>query len=192
MTQLSSLLTDDSRSPIQKLRRSQLQKIARKHEIKFDPSGPATDLRKLIEGSGIDVLRETEFDRLQVKDEDGMVHEILEPKVKPHATASKTIDYDAIIEANSKAAEKSAENDELKKKLESLEAMVAKLTSTESKVEEIDEHPPFAYPGTEPKAVDQVMNEEFYRDRYTKFFGKKPHHKMKLETIKAKVDGYNT
>ena len=55
MTQLSSLLTDDSRSPIQKLRRSQLQKIANNHNIKYDPAGPATALRKLIEGSGIDV-----------------------------------------------------------------------------------------------------------------------------------------
>ena len=157
--QLSSLLTDDSRSPIEKLRRHDLQVIARRNKITFNPSGPATDLRKLIEGSGIDVVKETDFQRIQVEDESGMVKEIVEPVVKEHATANKDINYDAIIEANAKANEKAEENTELKKELDEVKAMLAKL-----------------------------MPEKSLEERYIEKFGKKPHHRMKPETIKAELD----
>lgn len=164
--QLSNLLTDDSRSPLLKLRRSQLQKIATKEGIKFDPSGPATDLRKLIEGSGVDVTKTGLFEVIQVQDENGRVKDVMEPVVKPHATASKDINYDAILEAKAKAAEKEEENTELKSQIERLEAMVQKLM--------------------EPKEGKTLEQE--YEDK----FGKKPHHKMKPENIRKAIDGNHT
>ena len=170
MTQLSGLLTDDSRTPLEKLRRTQLQKIALDNDIKFDPAGPATALRKLIEGSGVDYMRTDLFVQRQVQDENGQIREIVDPVVKPHATANANIDYDAIIEA--KAKEKEEENTELKKELEELKAMVAKLI-----------------PDIKPIDPLEVLEEhKILREQYKKVIGKSPHWKMKPETMKERID----
>jgi len=131
MQSISSLVTTDSRTPIQKLRRPALQKIARNNGIKFDPSGPATSLVKLIEGSGVDVLKEGNFQRLLVQDEKGRTSEVFDPIVKPHATANSNINYDAILEANAKANEKEDENAELRDQVAKLTALVEGLKPQE-------------------------------------------------------------
>ncbi len=168
MTQLSGLLTDDSRTPLEKLRRPQLQRIATANGIKFDPTGPATNLRKLIEGSGVDIMKPDLFETLRVEDENGISKEVVVPIVKPHATANANIDYDTVIEAKAKVVEAEEENSELRKEMAELRAIVAKLS--------------------EPKVAENELNEAFYRARYEELFGKKPQWKMSLETIKAKVD----
>ena len=129
------LLTEDSRTPIQKLRRHQLQKICKDNDIKFDPSGPAERLIQLIEGSGVNILRNDLFQKVTVQDESGRTKEIIDPIVKPHATANKVIDHDSIIEAKSKEDE------------------FTKLTR-----------------------------------EYRQIYGKAPHGKMKIETLREKVD----
>lgn len=182
--QLSSLLTDDSRSALEKLRRPQLQKIARENNIPFDPSGPADKLRLLIEGSGVDVLKTDMFEKFQVQDENGRVKEMVEPKVKPHATASKNIDYDAILEAKAKAAEKEEENEGLKKEIDELKALVAKLASQSQEKEQTIEHTSELL-----KQTTEALSNDELKDQYFKRFGKKPHHKKKIETIKAELDG---
>jgi hypothetical protein len=166
MTQLSSLITDDPRTPLQKLRRSQLQKLARDNGISFDPKGPATSLRLQLEGAGIDGSRSGLFQTIRVQDENGLTKEIVDPIIKPHSTQDKDINYSAIIEANAKASEKEEENTELKKELETLKAMVQKLT-------EVNEEKPLA-------------------EQYEETFGKKPHHLMKEQTMRERINGQNT
>lgn len=165
---LSGLISTDSRTPLEKLRRNALQKICKENNIPFDPSGDAVRLRQLIEGSGVDYMKSEFFNKIQVQDENGMVKETVVPVVKPHATENKDINYDAIIEAKANAQEKEDENKELKEKMAKLEAALLKLTPSET-----------------------PTDEAYYRNKYVEIFGKKPHHKMKVETIQAKVNGQN-
>lgn len=172
MTQLSNLLTDDSRSPLEKLRRPQLQKILRNKDIKFDISGPATDLRKLVEGNGIDVMNSNLFAKIQVQDENGVLKEVLDPVHKPHATEGKNIDYDAIIEAKAKQNEAEEENVSLKNELNEVKAMLAKLTKEDV-----------------PKENDGNTELQNLKEQYKEKFGHYPRGRMKPETLRAKING---
>lgn len=166
---MDQLLTEDSRLPIEKLRRFHLQRICKENGIKFDPAGPATDLRKLIEGSNVDIYKSNLFEKFQIQDENGRMKEVVTPKIVPHATANANIDYDSILEARAKASQKEEENVKLRSEIDELKAIVAKLLPKETKEE-------------------KSKSDEEYRTEYQAMFGKAPHHKMKIETIKAKVD----
>jgi hypothetical protein len=163
---LSGLLTTDSRLPLQKLRRNALQQICKANEIPFDPSGPADKLRLLIEGSGVDYMKKDFFQKISVPNENGSTSESIVPVVKPHATANKDINYDAIIEAKAKTQEKDDENTELKARLAEMEKIVQSMQPK--------------------KEITQEM-----KDEYKELFGKLPHHKAKFETIQAQIDGQN-
>lgn len=161
---LSGLLTDDSRTPLEKLRRPALQKICKENKIPFDPTGPADKLRKLIEGSGVDYMRKDLFQKAQFQDENGMMKETVHPIVKPHATSNKDINYDAIIEARAATQEKADENTELKERLAKLEALLTKTAK--------------------PEKSD-------IKELYKETFGHYPKGRMKPETMQAQIDGKN-
>lgn len=167
---MEQLLTEDSRLPIEKLRRYHLQKICKENDIKFDPTGPATDLRKLIEGSNVDIYKSNLFEKIQFQDESGRTKETVLPKIIPHATANADIDYDSILEAKAKASQKEEENVKLRSEIDELKAMVAKLLPKEEII-----------PG-------KIESDLSLAERYEVKFGKKPHHKMKEETIREKLN----
>lgn len=102
---LENLLTDDSRRPIERLRFTQLKKIANAYGLSYDSRTISRDLLiPLIEASGIDVTKplpssgERLFNSHYVKKETGQVVQELYPIQKPHASEIKGVDHDAIRE----------------------------------------------------------------------------------------------
>ena len=57
MTELAQLVSEDSRPPIQKLRRCQLWKIADRHGLQYPAAAPKTTMIKLLEAHGVDITR---------------------------------------------------------------------------------------------------------------------------------------
>lgn len=142
MPELHALLSDDSRSALQRTRRTQLYRIANAYKLSFPEGCPADDLRKIIEGHGVDVTRplpdgaDNEWERRIVEDENGKQSIQLYPKEKPHFTANKDIDYETIIQqraAKAEKAQKQAETEnedlrsqliEMKKQMEEMQRML--------------------------------------------------------------------
>jgi len=131
---LERLISDDSRTPIEKLRRKQLWDIADAYDLPYPSAAPKTVMIPIIESAGIDVTRplptgEKLVQEIQVEDEDGKVHTDFAPVEKPHATQNKQIDYNAVIEAKAKAAES---QDELKEAKDEIARMREKLAELEA------------------------------------------------------------
>lgn len=119
---LERLISEDSRKPIQKLRRRQLWDIAKAYNLDFPAGAAATTMVSIIETAGIDVTRPLPDGNalvkpVEVQDETGRQKVEYFPVEKPHATQGKNIDHYAIIEAKAKATEKSDEVEALKQKL---------------------------------------------------------------------------
>lgn len=103
-------VSTDSRTPIQKMRRCHLWKIADSEGIPYPPGAAKTEMIKILEANRIDVTQHWEFRQVHMQDEDGRNHTDLVPVVPEHATARKDIDYDRIIEERSKEHEKELES----------------------------------------------------------------------------------
>lgn len=104
MSDLSALVSEDSRTPIQKLRRCALWQVADEAGIQYPPSAAKTVMIALLEGAGIDVTQSkaVQWAGVSVQDEKGGSHIETYPVVPEHATARKDIDYDAAIEEKAK------------------------------------------------------------------------------------------
>lgn len=138
MPGLHALLSDDSRSALQRTRRTQLYRIANAYKLSFPEGCPADDLRKIIEGHGVDVTRplpdgaDNEWERRIVEDENGKQSIQLYPKEKPHFTANKDIDYESIIQQRAAKAEKAqkqaeTENEDLRSQLEAMKKQMEEM-----------------------------------------------------------------
>src|SRR5690606_11841937 len=57
MHDLAGLVSEDSRRPIERLRRAQLYRYADAHGLKYPPGAPKTVLVALLEANGVDVTR---------------------------------------------------------------------------------------------------------------------------------------
>lgn len=103
---LENLISDDSRRPIEKLRRVQIQRLLKANGIQFDVNLPKTALLPILEGSGIDITKMPDGDpilqQVPVQDENGNTKLEYFPAQKEHATANKDIDYDSVIEQTAK------------------------------------------------------------------------------------------
>lgn len=74
MSDLTKLVSTDSRTPIEKLRRHWLRQIAQANGVKVPLNAPKTQLVKLLEGAGIEVTRSVgnlRWQQHQQYDEDG-------------------------------------------------------------------------------------------------------------------------
>lgn len=92
---------EDSRNPLERLRRHDLYKIANANNINYPPGAPAEDVRKLIEATGIDVLNPAngvEWVEVVKEDEKKNKYTELYPAEKPHYSERNDIDYDNVIE----------------------------------------------------------------------------------------------
>jgi hypothetical protein len=159
---LEKLVSEDSRLPIQKLRRAQLWKIAKAYDIPFPNGAPASAMIPLLEGNGIDVTKplpngESEFEQVVVRTEKGDVVDLV-PKEKEHYTKNKNINYDLILEKAAKEQEvkHKAETDSLNEKIAHLEAMVAKLL--DGKIEKKEEEKEEVFE-LEPALEDMQMHQ---------------------------------
>lgn len=138
MTAISQLVSEDSRTPIQRLSRTQCKNILKANGVKFDPAMPKDHhsggacLVSLIQGNGIDITKplngEAQFEQVPVINEKGDVHVELYPVEKAHATKDKVIDYDRILQNKAEKAEKESENQDLKAQLKIMQDKIDALT----------------------------------------------------------------
>lgn len=146
MPELNELISDDSRTVLEKCKRRELELIAAHMNLNFVHGGPASDLRKVIEGSGVtldDVKAAIKWETIHVKQDDGSVLPVDYPVRKPHATAAKEINHASIIEERAKAHEeaitdKDSEIETLKKMVAAMSAQLSQIQGTKNS----DEHWP--------------------------------------------------
>jgi len=138
MTQISNLVSTDSRGPVDRMRRGDLQKACKAHNIPFDQDQPATTLREIIKGSNINVLEIGDWEQVIVKDEKGGQSVEIYPKRKPHATERSPIDYDAILDRKAKEQEElESKNGSLEDTVKELQAQLAQLLKKEKSFEDM-------------------------------------------------------
>lgn len=98
MSDISGLVSSDSRRPIERLRRCKLWQLADARGIQYPSAAPKEEMIKILEGNGIDVTKDAEWNQVLVQDERGAQHVELYPKEEVHASATKNIDYAQAIE----------------------------------------------------------------------------------------------
>lgn len=118
MSNLAGLVSTDSRSPLQRLRRAQLWQIADRAGIVYPPAAPADAVRTLLEANQITGLEAeyndiTRFQPFVQKDENGATHVEHYPVPAKHSTADKVIDYTSAIEERAASSAEDPEPTEL-------------------------------------------------------------------------------
>lgn len=130
--ELSRLVSEDSRTPAQKMRRAQLWRAADKAGIDYPKDAPKTIMLQIFEAHGVDVTRYQDFYPVAVKDESGGTHTEVYPVIPEHATSGKEIDYDAEIKKRADQAEKDqARIEELEQQNKSFSAIEQRLNQIE-------------------------------------------------------------
>lgn len=118
MPDLAGLVSSDSRPPLQRLRRPQLQQIMDREGLTYPASAPATALLPILEANQISGLEErfadiTHFRQFMQKNEDGSQHVEIYPVPPQHHTKDKVIDYDTAMEERAEAPKPEPTEDEL-------------------------------------------------------------------------------
>ena len=101
-------IKEDSRTILERLRRTDLCKILKSYNIPFKENSPASFLRGLIQNAQIDPMAKQsgiEYVAVEVQNEDGSYHKEIYPAVKPHASEGKDIDYDEHLRIAHEAAQ---------------------------------------------------------------------------------------
>lgn len=133
MTDISSLVTEDGRSLYEKMRRNQIYRLADKAGIPYKAGTPKDALIPVLEANNVNpFLLEDEWEDVIVTDEDGRSSVTKYPKIKPHATAGREIDYYQEIEKRSAKAD--ADNKALEDSNAALKDQVANLTAMMEKL----------------------------------------------------------
>lgn len=99
------MVSTDSRKPLERLRRHQLQYVARKAGIPFPEGAKKSVMVPVLEANGVDPRKYLEHAPVYGRDENGMPTQEHYPVLPEHATAGKDIDYDAIIADRIKSKE---------------------------------------------------------------------------------------
>ena len=140
MPELSNLVSYDGRPALARLRRPQLRKLCRNHNIDYgDEATAGSDkLLKLLEAHGFDLnqpVGDFEWRQISGKDEHGNPHLEFYPVETPHESArlqaeGVQINYEKIIQQNAEQAE---QQDQV---IEDQAAMIKQLMARLSRLEE--------------------------------------------------------
>lgn len=138
MADLSQLVSEDSRKPLERLRRVQLWRLADALGLQYPHGAPKTTMVKLLEANDVDPTQPISGIQWRVtngRTSDGVPHQEVYPVQTPHASVRKGVNADAAL--SNKLAEKSREEqafeqsrlDSLEKDNEGLKEENAKLRS---------------------------------------------------------------
>lgn len=138
---LERLVSEDSRTPLERLRRKQLWDLADAHGISYPDRAPATVMVNILKGAEVDPATplpsgEKLVQEVLVQDENGKQKVELYPVEKPHATQNKDIDYDSIIEQKAKNSEQAEVIKQQDARIAQMEAMLAKFVGEQSDSQE--------------------------------------------------------
>jgi len=125
-------LSTDGRTPLEKLRRTQLYTLADAYKITYPKDAPATLLRPILAASDIDPTAplpngEELMMTVYVDQQDGTTLPVVVEKRKVHASMRMGVNSQAELANRIAVEEANEENVDLKKQVEDLTKMVARL-----------------------------------------------------------------
>ena len=150
MTDLSQLVTDDARTPIEKLRRCRLWQEADRRGIKYPPGAPKTLMVKLLEANGVDITQPlgdvkwmTVYPSAQAQQAAAMFGQAVGPQLVPveplHASARNGVNPAMELDRRVRAREDKKEEAFEKSRLEALERETKLLAEEKTKLAEENE-----------------------------------------------------
>lgn len=189
MTDLSRWVSEDSRTPLQRLRRHQLHKIADSLGIQYPPGAPKTTMIPLLEGNGVDVTSSAAGIRWQVvhgTDANGRPRQEMYPLVEEHTSAKKGVNAEMVL-AQKLTQEEKKEQEFKDSRIEALERENAALKEMlEKEIEALKTKRELAEKSEKNNAKYWVLY------RQAKERGLEVHRRMKLEELQALLDGEDT
>ena len=150
MADLSQLVTDDSRTPIEKLRRCRLWQEADRLGIKYPPGAPKTTMIKLLEANGVDLTQPlgnvkwmTVYPSPKAQQAAAMFGQAVGPQLVPvepvHASARNGSNPAMELDRRVRAREEKKEEAFAKSRLEALERETKLLADEKAKLAEENE-----------------------------------------------------
>lgn len=101
MRDLSQFVSEDSRSPMERMRRAQLWKVADALGLQYPPGAPKTTMVALLTANGVDVTQPIAGIQWRMsygKNSDGMPTQELYPVVPEHASARNGVNATLIVD----------------------------------------------------------------------------------------------
>jgi hypothetical protein len=206
MTELAQLVSEDSRSPIQKLRRCQLWKIADRHGLQYPAAAPKTTMIKLLEAHGVDITRpldgvewQTLYPSAEAQQAAALNGQSLTPQVVPvtriHASARNGVSAQLMIGARAAAQEKVKEDKFKESRIAALERDNVRMAEENARLKEIIEQRLAALeskPPVAPEVPETVTPPSSQRDywklyREAKALGLPVEKGMRREAIEAMI-----
>lgn len=197
MRHISQMISEDSRRPIERLRRAQLWKIADALGLSYPVGAPKTTMISLLEANDVDVTQPIagiQWQVVQGTGTNGQPHQELYPVVPLHASARKGVNADMVL--SQKLAEKAKEEDKFEqKRIEVLEKENARLRALEEEnarlKHEIDTRLAALEARKSQDDSQPVANKRDYWGTYKKAqaMGLQVNRKMKLNDIEALIAG---
>ncbi len=131
MSDLASLVSQDSRPLVERLRRCKLWALADSLDIQYPVGSPKTDMLKILDANGVNLnqpvpVNGVQWHTMHGKNSEGAPCDEVYPVAQPHLTSGKDIDYEG--EMARKISAKPAE-DELfeESRVQALERELASL-----------------------------------------------------------------
>lgn len=133
MSDVSQFVSEDSRKPIERLRRYQLWKEADARGIQYPNQAPKTTMIKLLEANGVDVTQPAsdivKWKVINGTDSEGRPNQELYPVTPAHASARNGVNADAVV--SQRLAKQKAEEEkrvkEVEKENEDLKSLILKM-----------------------------------------------------------------
>lgn len=144
MRDLSQLVSEDSRKPIDRLRRVQLWKIADALGLNYPVGAPKTTMVALLEANDVDVTRPIagiQWRVTQGTSTNGVPHQEIYPLMPEHASARKNVNAEVALSQrlSEKTKQEKAFEDSRMKALEQENARLKSLEEENAKLKEIIE-----------------------------------------------------
>lgn len=134
MSDVSQFVSEDSRQPIERLRRRTLWDIAEARGITYPPQAPKTVMVDILKANGVDVTQPIEGVDLRWKvvngqTADGRPNQEIYPVVPEHASARNGVNAEAVV--SQRLAKQKAEEEkrikEVEKENEDLKSLILKM-----------------------------------------------------------------
>lgn len=201
MHDVSQLVSEDSRTPMQRLRRAQLWKVADAIGLSYPNGAPKTVMIALLEANSVDVTQPVagiQWKMMQGRTSDGMPTQQLYPVIPVHASERKGVNAEAVMAQ--KMAEKTAREEEAFKKkrlevlerdnerLKALEAENAKLNEANARLNEIINERLAALEGKAALVTADSPQKDYWSTyRKAKEMGLEVKRSMKLEQLEKLI-----
>ncbi len=191
MSELSQFVGEDSRKPIQRLKRAQLHKVANERGLQY-PNGASKEVMiKLFEANDIDVTQspEVQWQVINGRDIDGNLRQEVYPVEQQPASVRNGVNASAVLNERL-SAKAEEEKDFAGARMDALERENTQLRRTNEQLTDAFEKRMAALESDHKKPVDQDLPQSKYWAIYRKArdAGLKVDRNMKQPQIEALIE----